>query len=112
MTFHLSRYIINDGKEKFAYYKAEMCGNSKLLVYFKRRLVDMDTIEIYLSKLSAAKELYMEIAEKSGDDAIDCKEKLMMFLEKKNTPAEYKVYISDEEIQRIVNFIKNSSKST
>lgn len=58
----------------------------------------MDTIEIYLSKLSAAKELYMEIAEKSGDDTIDCKDKLMLSLEQVNTPAEYKVYISDEDI--------------
>ncbi len=58
----------------------------------------MDTIEIFLSRLTAAKELYLEIAEKTGDDRINSKESLKLFLEEKSSPAEYKVYISDEDI--------------
>lgn len=58
----------------------------------------MDTIEIFLSRLAAAKELYLEIAEKTGDDRIDSNEALKLFLEEKTSPAEYKVYISDEDI--------------
>ena len=72
----------------------------------------MDTIEIFLSRRTAAKELYLEIAEKTGDDRINSKESLKLFLEEKSSPAEYKVYISDEDISNeIIDEIKEIFQS-
>ncbi len=62
----------------------------------------MDIIEIYLSKLSAAAELYSEIAQKLGDIRISSNDSLVRSIEERKEPTIYKVYTSDEDIPNVV----------
>ncbi len=59
----------------------------------------MDIFEIYLNRLSSAEELYKETAVKLGDTGISDKELLAHFIKERQLPAEYHLYISDENIQ-------------
>ena len=58
----------------------------------------MDIFEIYLNRLAAAEEIYKETAEKLGDNSISGRETLEHFLERREGSAEYRLYISDEDI--------------
>lgn len=58
----------------------------------------MDIFEIYLNRLSSAEELYKETAVKLGDTGISDKESLAHFIKERQLPAEYHLYISDENI--------------
>lgn len=58
----------------------------------------MDIYEIYLNKLALSEELYKETAEKLDDGRITDKENLIRAVEKIDKPAQYKLYISDEDI--------------
>ncbi len=58
----------------------------------------MDIFEIYLNRLSAAEELYKEAAVKLGDTGISGKESLERFIKERRSPAEYRLYVSDEDI--------------
>lgn len=58
----------------------------------------MDIYEIYLSRIASAEELYKETAEKLGDSSIVDRETLIRSVERMKSPAEYRLYISDEDI--------------
>lgn len=57
----------------------------------------MDIFEIYLNRLSAAEELYKETAVKLGDAGISDRETLSRYIRERKLPAEYRLYVSDED---------------
>lgn len=65
-------------------------------------VICMEDVEIFLSRLASGDKLYEETAKKLGCPDIKDKFTLAGAVAEKGSPASYKIYISDEELQNAV----------